>query len=80
MKDRPEVRQVILGDGLATISIFLARVGDSRSPRKPWEGYMRSGAVQALADERQGWQITVVGEVPRHTLEYLLRSIEVPQS
>ena len=78
MKDRPEVRQVILGDGLATISVFVARAGDAQ--RKAWEGRMRSGAVQALADERAGWQITVVGEVPARTLEYLMSSIEVPQT
>lgn len=78
MKARPEVRQVILGDGLASVSVFLARAGDA--PGKPWEGHMRSGAVQALADERDGWQITVVGEVPTRTLEYLMRAIEVPKS
>ncbi|RMG59150.1 MAG: transcriptional regulator [Gammaproteobacteria bacterium] len=76
--DQPAVHQVILGDGLATVSVFAAPVAGARL--KPWEGSMRSGAVQALADERDGWQLTVVGEVPMRTLQQLLSSVVVPQS
>ncbi len=67
------VQHIILTDGLASVSVFIARP-DNRS--ELYKGMTRSGALNAYARDFNGHQVTVVGEVPRITVEMIGESIE----
>lgn len=61
----------VLSDGLATVSVYV----DKPSPESGgFEGSTRSGATHAVARSLAGHQLTVVGEVPRKTVEWIARS------
>lgn len=61
----------VLSDGLATVSVYV----DKPSPEvDSFEGSTRSGATHAVARTLAGHQLTVVGEVPRKTVEWIARS------
>lgn len=66
------VVQQVLTDGLATVSVFV-------EPRKPsretLSGTSRMGAVSAFGTVVDGWQVTVVGEVPPATVKSIGESL-----
>jgi sigma-E factor negative regulatory protein RseB len=68
------VRHMVFSDGLASVSVFAA-------PRKKGKdvlhGLSRRGAVNAFGRLVDGYQITVVGEVPARTVELVARSVRV---
>jgi sigma-E factor negative regulatory protein RseB len=66
------VQHLILSDGLASVSVFIANPED-RSALV--EGITRSGALNAFAREVNDYQITVVGDVPEETVEMIGQSI-----
>jgi sigma-E factor negative regulatory protein RseB len=74
--DDNEFFQVILSDGLARASLFIAP-GDSGSDNDPPQGLMRSGAVHAMTRNMDGSVLTIVGEVPSKTLRLILGSVEI---
>ncbi len=55
------VEQLVLTDGLATVSIFVERIGDKTAP---FLGVSHKGAVNAFGTVVDDHQLTVVGEVP----------------
>lgn len=69
--------QCIFSDGLASVSLFLEPFERRRHAR---EGSMALGATHTLArrlsDTAGDWWLTVVGEVPRHTLGAFSQGLE----
>jgi sigma-E factor negative regulatory protein RseB len=61
----------VLSDGLATVSVYVATAGEVS---EAFEGYTRSGATHAVARPVAGRQVTVVGEVPKKTVEWIADS------
>lgn len=66
------VEHLVFSDGLASLSIFIERL-DTAS--KPLAGLDSMGAVNAYGSMLDGFQITVVGEVPAATVERVAGSI-----
>lgn len=64
-------RQMLFTDGVATVSAFIAPLAE----RKAFSGETTMGAVNAFGREVDGFQITVVGEVPRITAEMIGNNI-----
>ena len=61
----------VLSDGLATVSVYVGATGEVS---EAFEGYTRSGATHAVARPVSGHQVTVVGEVPKKTIERIAAS------
>lgn len=59
-------RQILFTDGIATVSAFIASPG-----RRGFTGITTMGAVNAYGRRANGYQITVVGEVPEATVRYI---------
>lgn len=59
-----DIEQYVLTDGLASLSVFVEPSGE----KDALEGASRLGAINAWGGELDGYQITVVGEVPTVTL------------
>jgi len=70
-----EFYQVILSDGLAKTSLFIASEDLSTDS---YQGISRSGAVHAMVRSSGGSVITVVGEVPTKTLKAILGAVVLP--
>ena len=69
------VNQLVLSDGLATISIFIEPYQPERSEYEP-QGAARSGSVNIFGIKVENFWLTVLGEVPAATLEQLAQSIQ----
>ncbi|AHF00197.1 MucB/RseB C-terminal domain-containing protein [Thioalkalivibrio paradoxus] len=69
--DAPPSLHFVLSDGLATVSVY---VDASDQVSETFEGATRSGATHAVARPLSGHQLTVVGEVPRQTAEWIAGS------
>jgi len=65
--------QMAYTDGLASVSIFVEPLQDGQAPL---EGGSRIGAVMAWGSVREGHQITVMGDVPGHTLRSFAAALE----
>lgn len=59
MEEEP-VEHIVISDGLGAISVFIERPADDVTT----EALSRMGAVTAYSTGRDGWQVTVIGEVP----------------
>ncbi len=70
-KGGQDVEHLVFTDGLASFSIYIERLGDN----KGLEGASRMGAVSAYGHAVDEYQFTVVGEVPRDTVERVGQSI-----
>lgn len=70
--DAPPIEHMVYSDGLASYSVFIERL---RGTSAPMEGHSRVGAVSAFGKMVEGHQVTVVGEVPRETVERVGRSV-----
>jgi sigma-E factor negative regulatory protein RseB len=66
------VQHMILTDGLASVSVFIAK---PQNRAALFEGTMHSGALNAFARSVDNYQITVVGEVPEDTVKTIGQSI-----
>jgi len=67
MPGRPaRVEHMVYSDGLAAVSVYVEAAGQ---PAERPQGLSRMGAVSAMALNRDGVQVTVVGEVPPVTVE-----------
>lgn len=70
-----QVHQMVLSDGLATISIFIEPYSNERSEYKP-QGAAQMGSVNIYGIKVANFWLTVLGEVPAATLEQLAQSIQ----
>jgi sigma-E factor negative regulatory protein RseB len=66
------VQHIVLSDGLASVSVFIAKPGEHK---ELFEGESQNGSMHAYARTFAGHQITVVGEVPRRTVEMIGTSV-----
>jgi len=73
--DQRSVNQLVLSDGLATISIFIEPYRAERSEYLS-QGAARSGSVNIFGIRIANFWLTVLGEVPATTLELLAQSIQ----
>ena len=73
--DQRTVNQLVLSDGLATISIFIEPYRVERSEYLS-QGAARSGSVNIFGIRIANFWLTVLGEVPAATLELLAQSIQ----
>lgn len=69
---RMPVEHLMYTDGLASVSVYIEKQG---SVEDALQGPSRMGAVNAYGIEVAGHQATVVGEVPRETVEMIARSL-----
>lgn len=69
------VHQMVLSDGLATISIFIEPYLNERSDYKPL-GAAQVGSVNIYGVKIANFWLTVLGEVPALTLEQFAQSIQ----
>jgi len=73
MPNRPEpVEHMLFSDGLASFSVYLERMGKDA---EPFSGHSQIGAVNAFGTMLGDYQATVVGEVPRLTVDRVGRAI-----
>ena len=68
------VRRLMYSDGLASMSVFISSA-DDQSAGGALHGATSMGAVNAFGVLHQQWHATVVGEVPRSTVEMLAKSM-----
>ena len=66
------VQHMILTDGFASVSIFITR---PMEPTAFFKGTTQSGALNAFARNLNGYQITVVGEMPAETVRMIGQSM-----
>lgn len=66
-----EVSQIVFSDGLASISVFIEPVSQSRT-----EGSTRQGAMHVVAKRQGEFWLTIVGEVPSEVIRNVANSIE----
>jgi len=71
-----QAHQVVLSDGLATISIFIEPYLTERSDAYQPQGAARHGAVNLHGARVGNFWLTVMGEVPAETLSRLTQSIQ----
>ena len=71
-----QAHQVVLSDGLATISIFIEPYLTERSDAYQPQGAARYGAVNLHGARVGNFWLTVMGEVPAETLSRLTQSIQ----
>jgi len=70
--DSDPVQHMVLSDGVATVSVFIA---DPGSESAAFEGLTESGAMHVLARVLDDRQITVVGQVPNQTVSLIGESV-----
>lgn len=69
--DPTPVEHLVFSDGLATVSVYI-------EPRRAGSlsGTTRMGAIHAVGTQVGDYQVTVVGEVPRQTVERIGKSVQ----
>ena len=67
-EDGEPVQQMIVSDGLASVSVFIA---EPSADEQYYQGVTDTGALHAYARVLDGYQITVVGEVPEATVRLI---------
>lgn len=72
LASRDPVEHLVFSDGLASVSVFIEQL-DAAS--EPLNGLSSMGAVNAYGSMVDGFQVTVVGEVPAATVERVAASI-----
>lgn len=66
------VNQLVLSDGMATVSVFVEQLGQHA---RPFNGVTHMGAVNAYGTVVNDHQLTVVGEVPLATVKLIGKSL-----
>jgi len=67
-----DAQHMVFSDGLATVSAYVENVD---SVQEPLVGLSSMGAMNAFGVLRDGFQVTVVGEVPPATVEMIATSL-----
>ena len=70
--DAGEVEHMVFTDGLSSFSVFIKAASDRQSTM---EGLSRMGAVHAFRRNVSDYRVTVMGEVPAMTVEYLASGV-----
>jgi len=68
-----DVEHYVLSDGLASLSVFV----ESGDAEEGLEGDSRMGAVSASGGRVEGFQVTVVGEVPLLTVRKVMHGLKL---
>jgi sigma-E factor negative regulatory protein RseB len=71
-KDNVRVEHMVFSDGLASVSVFIEPAADD----KPSRGDRRRGALNVHNKLIAGRKATIVGEVPRQTVELIAESLQ----
>ncbi len=71
--DRKPMTQLIFSDGLSSVSMFIESVSEEM---RPFVGHYAKGNTSLYANVRHGYQITVVGEVPKDAVIEFGQAIE----
>ena len=71
---QPANEHIVFADGLATISVFLEKLGAGQAALL--EGAAQLGSMHAVGRALAGHQILVVGEVPAATVQRIAAAIE----
>ncbi|WP_156782638.1 MucB/RseB C-terminal domain-containing protein [Acidihalobacter yilgarnensis] len=66
------VRHFVLSDGVATVSVFIAT---HQHPVQTSPNMERSGALNVLTTDAHGALITIMGEVPRVTVQHIANAL-----
>ena len=66
------INQMIFSDGLASVSLFIEPLGKGVRPKI---GHMIVGSTNICANVIDGYQITVVGEVPAATVQQIAKAV-----
>jgi len=74
--DSSEVEHMVFTDGLSAVSVFIKKANTGQSDMS---GLSRMGAVHAFRKTVGDHRITVMGEVPADTVEYLATGIAYTQ-
>lgn len=69
---RSPVYQTVYTDGLASVSVFVERL---KTKQKPISGISSMGAITASSRVLDGHQITVIGDVPKATVQQIADSV-----
>ena len=69
---RNPVNQMIFSDGLASVSLFIEPLSKGVRPKT---GHMIVGSTNICAHVIDGYQITVVGEVPASTVQQIAKAV-----
>lgn len=67
-----EVAHIVYSDGVASVSVF---VEGATGAEDSLEGASRIGAAYAFGTTLEGRQVTVIGEVPGHTVRMIAQSL-----
>jgi len=68
------IRQMVYSDGMASVSVFI----EQHMPEKEkLQGLVSMGALNAFGESLDGYHITVIGEVPRETVQLIGQSIQL---
>ena len=71
------VQHIVLNDGLATISVFIAPYEQD----EPYsEGVASSGALNAISQLKNGHILTIIGDVPKKTVQLLAAALTPPEA
>ncbi len=71
-EDDPGVEHWVYSDGLASVSVYLEK---SMQDNDAYSGVSYRGALNAFGTTVAGYHVTVVGEVPRQTVELIAKSV-----
>jgi len=72
-EDQNDAEHMVFSDGLATISVY---VEDAATVHHPLIGHSGMGAMNAYGAQLDGFQVTVVGEVPEDTVRMIATSMK----
>lgn len=63
---------LVYSDGLATVSLFIEKLDNNK---KPMNGFLSLGAVNAFTTSTDNYQVTAVGELPAQTVHKIASSV-----
>jgi len=70
----PGVEHWVYSDGLASVSVYIEK---SQKKNDVYKGVSHRGALNAYGTMAAGYYVTVVGEVPRQTVEMIGNSVRI---
>jgi sigma-E factor negative regulatory protein RseB len=71
MKKHP-VRHFVLSDGFATVSVYIEK---STTDEQALKGESKMGSINAYGRQVLDYQVTVMGEVPEHTVKQIAEAV-----
>ena len=73
MQKGPDTEHFVLTDGLSSISVFISPI-TTAEPKSV--SSLSSGALNVLTSQKNRHRITLVGEVPRSTMQNILSNLK----